>query len=124
MPTADDVGAMPKWDLLWQNANPSVIGAFDVTDLPLSTYSFVAIVFISNMDSGSQNLYTQIFKISTYPSLLQVVTASAARQSREFTFSDTTIAFANGYSGSSANTKYCVPIEIYGIKGINTLLTE
>lgn len=120
---ADDVGAMPKWVLLWTNSSPSSNFSSQTVPLDLSGYDAVAILHHRtgsvNYDAYQYSLdilmkgYTGMLRNGGYAQIYRAVDVSA-----------TGCAFGQGkyagtYNGSPSNDNSVgVPEKIYGIKCI------
>ena len=127
---ADDVGAMSEWDLLWTNASPS--SNFSAQEIALdTTFDLYAIRYLgSNGDNSNEIIFLQ--NVLTKYCNMQFISGTENNFSgiqvifkRSATRSSNGITFSNGYmsqQGGSWTTNYsankCIPMQIYGIKGV------
>lgn len=121
---ADDVGAMSKWDLLWENASPASGFAAQTVLLDLSGYDFV-LIYSFWSTNYLQFIAPHIALInptgSTIESVLQAVqTNSAASLERVFVVTSSGVEFKKATLGSSQDNNKLIPVRIYGIKGVVT----
>lgn len=125
MPSADQVGAMSKWELLWTNASPTSDFAAQTVSLDLSGYDAVLIEFYAARTR--QYLRTAIGLKGVHSYLESSIGGYVGL--RGFTPSDYGVAFAAGeyvsYFNQSSNSiaewaDACTPVRIYGIKGVNS----
>ena len=126
---ADDVGAMSEWELLWTNASPSSSFTAQTVSLDLSNYD--AVFVISNMmTTGENNIGVFVRKgLATETNIVMygaIVAASVmAVQRRGVTATDTGVVFsdaklkaATSTSAGSTENSRCIPLYIFGIKGV------
>ena len=134
MPSADNVGAMSKWVLLWSNASPGSSFAAQTLTIPWENYDFLVIQAYYNYDQHGNAFMRTMFidtnRISeswqyphNYEILAEQGNGGSAKASRKLTFGSGKITFAQGsINGSSTATNTAaVPCDIYGIKGIQSL---
>lgn len=117
MPTADDVGAMSKWDLLWTNASPTSVFAAQTVALDLSGYDAVLIdvnCAYETPDFGTcfvcmvgRGVYMDVWN-----------PAQSNKYHRQAVVATTGVTFGQGYFGTGANNNCAIPYRIYGIKGV------
>lgn len=129
MPSAEDIGAMSEWDLLWTNASPSSNFAAQTVALALSGYDAVRISFFYDV-GGSYANQTKSFvvligEILRADATGPAGTSSVSERHRIAQVTTTGIVFDDGsyrYSGagSSTSNQSLVPATIYGIRGINS----
>lgn len=131
MPSADNVGAMSKWVLLWTNASPTSAFAAQTLTIPWANYDFLVIQAYYNYDQYGNAFMRTMFidtnRISeswqyphNYEILAEQGNGGGAKASRKLTFGSRKITFAQGSvngSGTATNTA-AVPCDIYGIKGV------
>lgn len=120
MPSAGDVGAMSKWELLWTNASPTSAFAAQTVALDLSGYDFVMVVYQHWTVADVNN--SAFCRIGKYGRLLSHDYTLAYRDYRPET---TGIYFNIGvevatYKSSNViqNASAVIPLQIYGIKGV------
>ena len=101
---------------LWENASPSSTFAAQTLSLDLSGYDAV-MIFFHNASDSTIYLSTGMIPIG-YKTTLAYTTTSGAIYSRPATASSTGIVFEAGQTGTTSGAKYCVPVHIYGIKGV------
>jgi hypothetical protein len=111
--------------LLWKNASPTSAFAeqpvtFDTSKYPLI---FVALRFRADLTSGTTVLLTKGQKYSVrQPSAITVGAEAVYYSARTLTYNNTGVDFGAGYeqaaTTSTKDNEYCVPTEIYGIKGV------
>lgn len=101
---------------LWENASPSSTFAAQTLSLDLSGYDAV-MIFFHNASDSTIYLSTGMIPIG-YKTTLAYTTTSGAIYSRPATASSTGIVFEAGQTGTTSGAKYCVPVRIYGIKGV------
>ena len=123
-----DVGIMPFWTLLWENASPSSIFSAQTIPLDLSGYDTVWIV--SKRTTSATDVRMSGFAIIDSQTHTIEITSPFTNNAfsmvrREFTPSVAGVAFGGGYlktgtesSAASVENQYAVPLSIYGIKGV------
>lgn len=113
MPSADDVGAMSKWELLWTNASPSSDFAAQTIALDLSGYDAVIIQI------DQERVRTYICFVGYQYDFGVVPTGyTPSTFGRLATVSSSGIEFGAGYYNTGANNGVNKPTKIYGIKGV------
>lgn len=118
---ADDVGAMSKWVLLWENASPSSSMDQQTISLDLSVYDAVLIGYrIANAESLEANA------IGIVGQNLRLMGTRYQMTRRALNIAVNSITIGKGYYtatyGNSQETESagsCIPTAIYGIKGVN-----
>lgn len=118
MPSAEDVGAMSKWDLLWTNASPTSSFAAQTISLDLSPYTFVSVY--ADHDNTANGRYMGFCRVGDTGKLFSVVNG---RSVRDYVVSATGIQFkvgqrANYNAAIGTDNTAAIPVRIYGIKGI------
>ena len=120
MPSADDVGAMSAWELLWTNASPSSEFAAQTIALDLSGYDFIMVVFKHWTSNDVNN--SAFCRIGKYGCLMSHDYTLAYREYHPET---TGIYFNIGLVVSTYNSSNVeqtgsavIPLQIYGIKGV------
>lgn len=115
---ASDVGAMGEWALLWTNASPASSFAAQTIGIDLSGYDAVYFLLnVSNTTWGQTRRFGGVcMKGDTYTA--SYVNGEKSVFLREVTVSASGVAFAAGYSGTTASGGSAVPYQIYGIKGV------
>ena len=121
---ADGIGAMPKWVLLWTNASPMTSFAAQTIQLNLSGYDFVKIVFNWYVGQSEGTKFCQDFMCGEKSYAFRPDNGGYI-SIRALTISNSGIAFddcieSQGTAASSTNNSACVPVYIYGIKGVIT----
>jgi len=121
-----EAGAMSKWTLLWTNASPtSNFAAQTVTVADMSAFDFIAVVHsVTATDLHEDTSFVR----RGHDGALSVVAFDGSyvtARGRRFAYSsNTSLAFETGYhfdqrsdkQGASAGD--CIPLAIYGIKGV------
>lgn len=122
---ADDVGAMSKWVLLWENASPTSLFAAQTIALDLSGYDAVLVTAKHWADNDSR--LNQIAFVGADRMILTVQSPTDIRIQtlRLYYVSTTGVRFEGGKgmnnSGGTYNSDYAaLPLAIYGIKGVTT----
>lgn len=128
---ADDVGAMAEWELVWTNESPTSSFSSQTISIDLSDYSLLYIVFTPNSTSastvriGALARITDEVMVNSYINLSG--TGGITLVFRYFSSTSSGVSFDSGQqkavsSTSSATTanERCVPLYIYGIKGVVT----
>lgn len=137
IPSADDVGAMSAWELLWTNASPSSAFGAQTVSLDLSGYDQVLIKVRFGTSSGMfENAYMKhlcdigetttiyAFNVPNTSSRnmgLIVAVRNANISSSGIVFSAGLTKAANITGNPSTDNSACIPYAIYGIKGIQSL---
>ena len=110
-------------ELLWENASPtSTFAAQTVTVSELVNYDMYEIVFVCRVSDYLQQKTVRA-KVGC-PCILDFVWGSDRRMiHRSVSYSNGSLSFATSSNGSvtqsnTTNNNYCVPVEIYGIKGV------
>ena len=125
---ADDVGAMPEWELVWENTSPSSNFAAQTITLDLSQYDAVEIVCNAANDLAVYALFshfclvgykTILFRIETTTGNNRMYTAAryATVETSGISFTDATQSTATTNVSTLNQTN--IPMWIFGIKGIN-----
>ena len=119
---ANDVGAMAEWDLLWTNASPLSSFSGQTISINLSGYDFVKIVFNWYVGNSTSEKYCQDFLCGA-TSLTYRSDVGGYISTRTVTISGSGIVFGScsesqGTGSTSTNNSACVPVYIYGIKGV------
>lgn len=121
MPSAEDVGAMSKWDLLWQNASPASAFAAQTIPVDLTDYDFYVICH-KYSTSAQDNLPMCIYRVDETKKVFSIIsTIGNAVGGRHVTYSiaNKTLTFDSaGYNGTANKNEYCLPFRIYGFKGV------
>ena len=122
MPSADAVGAMSKWTLLWTNASPTSAYGEQTVSLNLSGYQMVAIVLNRAANDTTKNT-TLVFVGSVSKCLVYQEAYGLYVASRNVTVSTTGVAFSIGYDNGNStaagtSNSVAIPYSIYGIKGV------
>lgn len=127
---AEDIGAMEEWDLLWENASlSSAFAAQDIT-LNLSGYDFLMCVYAyatSTPTPRQSNIFPNTIGTSVTVQFISGVSAATAYVNiRSASISETGIHFSSSYRRSlnataapSEGSGQCIPVAVYGIKGLN-----
>ena len=124
MPSADQVGAMSKWELLWTNASPTSAYGEQTVSLNLSGYQMIAIVL--NRDTGGAAKSTTIVFVGSASKCVVYQDAYGLYPgSRNATVSTTGVAFSNGYDNGNStaagtSNSVAIPYQIFGIRGVNS----
>lgn len=107
---------------LWENASPtSSFGAQSIS-VDLSGYSWFAIE-IQFQTSQTDNPALQEFRVDEVRKLINLASSTNNRTGgRHVTWSASakTLTFDGAYYNGSANNSYCIPLRIYGIKGVKS----
>lgn len=106
-------------DLLWQNPNPTSNFSTGDISLDLSNYDMVMIKSKSVASGG--NYYGVSYGLidgSDYVCMVGNAYSTSYFYKRRFTAFSSKINFGNGYRNTDSNASYCIPIAIYGIKGV------
>lgn len=123
MPSADDVGAMSKWELLWTNASPTSSFSPQTVSLNLSGYDAVLIYVANNTSRTCINGWI-LPKGAPQSKLVSFKTDYGLYPtSRNATVTATGVTFGDGYDNGNSTTANlsntcCIPYSIYGIKGV------
>lgn len=118
MPSADQVGAMSTWELLWTNASPQSQFGAQTISLDLSNYDAVLVVVTNTTLSGAPST-SYIVKEGTRSNMFGIALAGTDDiYKRAVTISQSGVAFESGYAAKSQNNGALIPYQIYGIKGV------
>lgn len=114
-----NINAGISMELLWENASPTSEFAARIISLDLNPYKIVLIESI--LKPGSTQIINNL--VSKDDSLQTVLGGfTEGNYYRLAQASNTGIQFGNGYkyiTSESANAASCVPLKIYGIKGVS-----
>lgn len=117
---ADDVGAMSKWTLVWTNASPTSAFAAQTVQVDLSGYDFVMVVYQHWTSSDVNN--SAFCRIGVYGRLESHDYSLAYRDYHPETtgvyFNTGILVTSYGNSSVQRNTSAVIPLQIYGIKGV------
>ena len=111
---------------LWENASPTSDFATQTISLNLSGYEYVLVRYLYSTDYQGQNQIA-IVKVGrdAYLTFTGVVSTNIYLSQRTISVGSDSVAFGapvyKTYASTSkptANNKYCIPIEIIGIKGV------
>lgn len=129
---SDDVGAMAKWALLWENANPTSSFAAQTVSLNLSGYDAVMVIFNCDTADGSaiyQAHMSNITPVGKKGVSLHIITAFGQAwpgggydSFRTYDVTTSGIAFNNCYERGNEHNTTQIPAYIYGIKGVISLI--
>lgn len=116
MPSADDVGAMSEWVLLWENASPtSAFAAQTITVSELTNYDFILYFFRDAVGIG--------FNVGISPVIVgygaYVSNGTGSNTLRRYSRIDSTNSMYISDASGNANTSL-IPIYLYGIKGVSS----
>lgn len=122
MPSADAVGAMSKWDLMWANASPTSAFAAQTVGLDLSDYDAVKVEFYAS------DFAANCWEFGTVGAVrrTQAFMAVNGRHVRNFLATSTGVVFSKGEASSGQSTGVgdnngtMIPQRIFGIKGVNS----
>ena len=125
----NNLGAMSKMELLWENASPESVFNAQTVSIDLGDYTGVCISYIGHRGNGAKTTSGILFKNSGI-NFIQYCGRTATIEDfdvswRNLTISDTGIEFQDcevnelkgSEIGSTSNTG-CIPYRIYGIKGV------
>lgn len=111
-----------KMELLWENASPtSEFGEQTVSISNLQDYDLIMIR--SKFSSGAYESIVGFYKTAT-GSTGTIAGTNNVIGARDITINDNSISFKVGTEratyngGQSTNNNICIPVEIYGIKGV------
>lgn len=116
----DNIAAMGKWVLLWENANTTSDFAQQTIPIDLSAYDAIVISFkISKGYAATQQVQQIVFK--GYQTTIFVIASKASW--RFASPSSLGVEFSSGiivdvYGTASNNNSFIIPCMIYGIKGV------
>lgn len=112
-----DVGNL---DLVWTNSKPN--SRFDEQTVPtsgLSGYDYVLVCATFDVNNPHRTAASHIATVGgSYDGgyLCGRNPSSGAFVGRSFTVSTSGVTFTGGYTGTTADNKYCIPFAIFGIK--------
>lgn len=101
--------------LIWTNPNPTATFAAQTVAVDLSGYDAVLIAFLGSGDVSRQMTQLCFFGGNV---LVGSIEASSGVRTRKATVSSSDIVFGGGYNDGSSANGVCIPLYIYGIKGI------
>ena len=118
---ADDVGAMSKWALLWENGSPTSSFAAQTLDINLTNYDLVLCVF---RNATLDSWVSVIIPVGVQGMLIVPhESASGGNFFRSFYPTTSGISIGEGTTGGvGTNNANNVPRLIYGIKGVISLI--
>lgn len=99
--------------LLWSRSASNF--SAQTVSIDLSEYAFIAIVVRASTIHGNGTSLPQILKIGE-SGRLSATADSTTSFYRDVSCNANGVTFKGGYWETSANNKYCIPIEIYGYK--------
>ena len=115
--TPENIGAMSKMDLLWENASPtSSFGQQSIT-LDLKNYDFVRVFCRSTYNNSVILPAADCYKGQT--GIVLGYTASLGLTTRGFTVGSTYVGFGLCTYAGGTTAENSIPIRIYGIKGVS-----
>jgi hypothetical protein len=107
--------------LLWENAKPTSTFAAQTVEIDFTGYEMCMIEYNYNSENNTL-LMSQTAKIEVgYSIWLISVSGNASEgvpQSRKSAFVDSGISFDAGKRTGSTNNTVCVPVRVYGMKGV------
>lgn len=122
MPSAEQVGAMSTWELLWTNASPGSAFADQTISIDLSGYDQIQIWFRPEASDPDK-----FFAFAKVGSSIRMAFPRYTIERRKVNVTTTGVQFypayyLTTYGGSSESllNTYMVPVRIYGIKGVNS----
>lgn len=120
--SAEDVGAMPKWNLLWTNQNPTSTFAAQTVNVDLTNYDSVLCIFRGEKGTGSlKDLRVWSFTTKGFQGNANYFWGDASKGGhRTWTTSNSGVQFGTGYNYGSSNNDVFIPLVIYGIVGITS----
>ncbi len=113
--TPDDVGAMSKWDLLWTNASPT--SAFAAQTIALDLSGFDAVIIVNRHWTNNILYRSHYVPIDGNSYGCPVQNYAGAWAGRTCSAIVSGVTFDIGV-GTAADASAAVPVEIYGIKGV------
>lgn len=106
-------------DLLWQNTNPT--SNFSARDIALDLSDYDMVMIRSKSVASGGNYYAVSYGLidgSDYVSIIGNAYTTSYFYKRRFRASSSVVSFGDGYRNTDSNASYCIPIAIYGIKGV------
>ena len=105
-----------RMERAWQNASPTSEFAAQTISLDLSEYDFIMVLYMHRVTF--QTTLSSTLKKGQLGNLISV-TSDNLTGYRSVTFTDSGVTFGECiYSKTNSNNGFCVPYEIYGIKGV------
>lgn len=113
--------------LLWENASPTSAFAEQTIALDLSKYDLVMVQFLRVNSTTAMRVNSAIIGVGDSGCLIDLMTSASAVPTvmmRTFEMSDSGITFGGALTQLTNKTErtvsptYCIPIRIYGIKGV------
>lgn len=106
------------FDLLWTNSSPS--SNFSAQTIPLTLNLYDAVMIMYSCYTGNVRPCSQIVLKNGYQHILfGIVATQTSFRTRYATATNSGVTFGTGYNGSTSGTGNVIPMNIYGIKGIN-----
>lgn len=123
-PAGDAASGSVSITLLWANSNHTVNFDSQTVELEdIANYDVIAIEYAYNASSGPDLRTTQMAKYEVGQSIRLFTAAgdssSSVAQSRDCEFTAAGISFGVCKRSGSTNNGGCIPIRIYGIKGVD-----
>lgn len=116
--TPENIGAMCKMELLWENASPTSSFAGQTINLDLSRYTYVRILFggmYVDIKVGKNGRYSSFWKPNNVVFAIRTIQTT----SDSITFSECLTFWNNNISTVNTDMQdVFIPTEIYGIKGV------
>ena len=105
-----------RMERVWQNASPTSEFAAQTISLDLFEYDFIMVLYMHRVTL--QATLSSTLKKGQLGNLISV-TSDNFTGYRSVTFTDSGVTFDKCiYSKTNPNNSFCVPYEIYGIKGV------
>ena len=121
--TLKDLGGISK-ETIWENPSPTSSFLRQIIEMDLSEYEKIEVVY--RMNNNRTDTGNAEFRINDYAGILRGSFIDAkALYDRRFNVSRTYVYFGPGWSHyldsnyNSEENAVCIPIAIYGIKGVN-----
>lgn len=113
----DDVGTVPSITLLWTNNEPNVEFASQTVEVDLSGYDMYEVIY-----APSTAYYTREMSMRARVGKGCILIGLWADTDRIFhrgiTAASAGLTFGNAWDNKATNNAYCIPIAIYGIRGV------
>lgn len=104
--------------LLWTNPDPTSSFAAQTVSVDLSGYDAIEIVGTGGVQTPRLFINKMLVDGNNW-AMFSVSGASSYYYNRHVDVLTTGLTFSTGYRNGTAGTGYCIPLKIYGIKGIS-----
>jgi hypothetical protein len=110
---------MHGWDLLWENASPTSSYAANTESLDLSNYDAVFLIYRNWPSNDYEYGFITVIGMVGQTTMVQLVSQENKSGWRKATTAASGVTFTDCHYNAGIHNDYCVPLYIYGIKGVS-----